>query len=47
MLTVVQSIDDRLTNGAPVAGDFDGMVALPWGTGGRQTLLVRSLGGVG
>jgi hypothetical protein len=40
--TVVQTIDDRLTNGARVPGDFDGMVALPWGTGGRQTLLVRN-----
>ncbi len=40
--TVVQSIEDTLTNGAPVPGDFDAMVALPWGRGGRQTLLVRN-----
>ncbi len=37
---VVQSVEDRLSNGAPVPGDFDGMVAM---RGPRNsTLLVRN-----
>ena len=37
---VVQNVEDRLSNGAPVPGDFDGMVAL---RGPRNsTLLVRN-----
>lgn len=38
---VLQTLDDRLTNGAPVPADFDGMAAFP----GRQrgtTVLVRN-----
>ena len=38
---VLQTIDDQLSNGAPVPGDFDGMAAFP----GRQrgtTVLVRN-----
>ena len=37
---VVQSVEDRLSNGAPVPGDFDGMVAI---AGPRHsTILVRN-----
>lgn len=37
---LVQSVEDRLTNGAPVPGDFDGMVAID---GPRNsTILVRN-----
>ena len=38
---VQDAIDDRLSNGAPVPDDFDGMVALP-GPTKNSTLLVRN-----
>lgn len=37
---VVQSVEDRLSNGAPVPGDFDGMVAMRGPRG--STVLVRN-----
>ncbi len=37
---VVQSVEDQLSNGAPVPGDFDGMVAIPGR--GNSTVLVRN-----
>ncbi|HEV2775266.1 MAG TPA: alkaline phosphatase PhoX [Solirubrobacteraceae bacterium] len=37
---VVQSVEDRLSNGAPVPGDFDGMVAIDGP--GNSTILVRN-----
>ena len=37
---VVQSVEDRLSNGAPVPGDFDGMIAIDGP--GNSTILVRN-----
>ena len=37
---VVQSVEHQLSNGAPVPGDFDGMVAIPGS--GNSTVLVRN-----
>jgi secreted PhoX family phosphatase len=37
---VVQSVEDRVSNGAPVPGDFDGMVAIDGP--GNSTILVRN-----
>ena len=37
---LVQSVEDTLSSGAPVPGDFDGMVAI--GGPGNSTVLVRN-----
>jgi len=39
--TIVQNVEDKLSSGAPMPGDYDGMAAFP-ARGGRATLLVRN-----